>query len=154
MSDFVFVSPKLSDVTQMVTMVADEVQKGIILPRSEDEIAQNIRSYIVIKKDDEMLGYGALHIYSDKLAEIRSLIVKDGFRGNKLGFRLVDKLIENAKELSLQEVFVLTYKKSFFERLGFIEIQKSELPNQKIWADCINCKLFPVCDEIALILKI
>ena len=27
------------------------------------------------------------------------------------------------------------YQKEFFERLGFIEIPKDELPAQKIWAD-------------------
>jgi len=33
------------------------------------------------------------------------------------------------------------------------EIDKKDLSNQKIWADCIKCKHFPVCDEIALIKK-
>lgn len=154
LSDFQFVSPTLKDVDDMLIMVLDEVKSGVILPRTKDEIATNIRSYIIIKQDENIVGYGALHIYSSTLAEIRSLIIKDGFRGHKLGFKLVNRLLDNAKELELKDIFVLTYKKNFFERLEFKEIDKKDLPDQKIWADCIKCKHFPICDEIALIYKI
>lgn len=51
----------------------------------------------------------------------------------------------------LGEVFTLTYERRFFEKIGFVEIPKEELPAHKIWADCIKCKYFPVCEEIALI---
>jgi amino-acid N-acetyltransferase len=45
----------------------------------------------------------------------------------------------------------LTYQKEFFEKLGFVEIPKESIPDKKIWADCIKCKFFPNCNEIALI---
>ncbi len=135
----------------MQILVDPEVQSGVILPRSDDEIATNIRSYTLVFLDDELIGFSALHIHTAYLAEIRSLIVKEGFRGRKVGEGLVDKLVEEARLLGLQKVLALTYKQSFFERLGFVEIPKESLPEHKIWADCIKCKHFPICNEVSLI---
>jgi len=142
---------KLSDVAQMRALVEPEVQQGIILERSEDEIATNIRSYTLAFDGERLVGFCALHIHTCTLGEIRSLIVKEGYRGKKIGESLILKALEEAKNLGLQRVLSLTYKQTFFERLGFVEIAKESLPEHKIWADCIKCKHFPVCNEIALI---
>ena len=142
---------KLSDIPKMQELVLPEVESGVILVRSEDEVATNIRSYMLAYKEDELVGFNALHIHTSSLAEIRSLIVKEGLRGKKIGENLVLRAIEEAKELGLKRVLSLTYKQAFFERLGFIEIPKESLPEHKIWADCIKCKHFPVCNEVSLI---
>lgn len=102
----------------------------------------------------QIVGYAALHIHSKDLAEVRSLIVSSHLRGRKMGRKIVEALIAEARFYGLKSIFTLTYRKAFFERLGFIEISKSQLPQQKIWADCIKCKHFPVCNEIALILDL
>jgi len=146
-----FLKAKLSDIVQMQELVTPEVQAGIILPRSNDEIATNIRSYTLAFYEGELLGFCALHIHTAYLAEVRSLIVKDGYRGGKIGEGLVSKSLDEAMMLGLQRVLVLTYKQTFFERLGFVEIPKESLPEQKIWADCIKCKHFPICNEVSLI---
>ena len=145
------VKAKLSDIENMQKLVIPEVEAGIILARSSDEIATNIRSYILAKEDGDIVGFCALHIHTPSLAEIRSLVVKDGKRGLGIGQSLISKAIDEAKLLGLQKVLSLTYKQSFFEKLGFIEIPKESLPEHKIWADCIKCKHFPVCNEVSLI---
>ncbi|MCZ6103489.1 N-acetyltransferase [Campylobacter ureolyticus] len=142
---------KLKDIKAMQEMVADEVKKGIILPRSDSEIAQNIRSYTLALKDNKIVGYASLYIYSIELAEIRSLVVSKNLRANGIGSNLVKILLEEAKFQDIKKVFALTYADKFFKKLGFLEISKEELPDQKIWADCIKCKQFPVCNEIAVI---
>ncbi len=38
----------------------------------------------------------------------------------------------------------------FFERCGYVRIDKAELPH-KIWNECVRCPLFPNCNEEALI---
>ena len=142
---------KLSDISKMQTLVQPEVEQGIILDRSEDEIATNIRSYILAFYDNMLIGFCALHIHTSYLAEIRSLIVKEEFRGKSVGKNLILQALDEAKELGLQRVLSLTYEQSFFEKLGFMEIPKESLPEHKIWADCIKCKHFPVCNEVSLI---
>jgi amino-acid N-acetyltransferase len=146
-----FIKATLADITQMQALVLPEVQSGIILERSEDEIATNIRSYILAKHQGELVGFMALHIHTRDLAEVRSLIVKESYRGKKIGENLVEKSLDEARSLGLQRVLSLTYKQTFFERLGFVEIPKESLPEHKIWADCIKCKHFPVCNEVSLI---
>lgn len=142
---------RLSDIENMQKLVIPEVEAGVILARSSDEIATNIRSYILAKDGDEIVGFCALHIHTSSLAEIRSLVVKEGRRGMGIGQSLIAKAIEEARMLGLQKVLSLTYKQSFFEKLGFVEIPKESLPEHKIWADCIKCKHFPVCNEVSLI---
>ncbi len=142
---------KLSNIPLMQELIAPEVESGTILARSDDEISTNIRSYTLAFLDGELIGFCALHIHTSYLAEVRSLIVKDELRGKKTGEQLVNKCLDEALSLGLQKVLCLTYKQSFFQRLGFVEISKESIPEHKIWADCIKCKHFPVCNEVSLI---
>ena len=141
----------VKDIYLMQKLVQEQVELGIILERSDNEISTNIRSYILAFDDDNLVGFAALHIYTPFLAEVRSLVVSSLYQGKKIGSTLVEKCIEDGKSLGLKEILALTYKKSFFEHLGFVEIQKEELPESKIWADCIKCKHFPICNEISMI---
>lgn len=150
--EFVILKPNLLEIPKMRNLVLPEVQKGVILDRSEDEIANAIRSYSVVKnKNGEIIAFCALHIHSMILGEVRSLNVREDYRRRGLATMLINTLIDEAKVLYLKEVLTLTYKKEVFEKLGFKEIEKEKLPNHKIWADCIKCTRFPICDEIALI---
>jgi len=149
------VKAKLSDIPDMQALVTAEVKEGIILNRTEDEVATNIRSYVLAKDDGKLVGYTALHIHSKRLAEIRSLIVDESYRGQSVGKRMVKFTLEEAKVLGVEEdVLVLTYLPQFFEKLNFNEINKEVIPEHKIWADCIKCIHFPVCNEVALIYKL
>ena len=146
-----YIKANLSHIPSMQKLVAPEVESGVILARNEDEIATNIRSYTLAFVDNKLIGFSALHIHTSYLAEIRSLIIKEEYRGQKIGELLVSKCLDEAVELGLQRVLCLTYKASFFQRLGFVEIPKESLPEHKIWADCIKCKHFPICNEVSLI---
>jgi amino-acid N-acetyltransferase len=149
------VKAKLGDIPAMQTLVAEKVKDGTILNRSEDEVATNIRSYVLAKDGEKVVGYTALHIHSPRLAEIRSLIVDEAYRGQHIGKRMVEFTLEEAKALGVgEDVLVLTYLPEFFEKLGFSEINKEVIPEHKIWADCIKCIHFPVCNEVALVYKV
>ena len=147
--------PTLQDIPTMTQMVSSEVKEGTILARTEDEIATNIRSYIIARQHGRIVGYTALHIYSPRLAEIRSLIVESAYRRTGVGYALVSAALEEAKNIKIQEsVLVLTFLPEFFKKLGFHTIEKAEIPEQKIWADCIKCVHFPVCNEVAMVYKV
>jgi len=149
------VKAKLSDISEMQALVTREVTDGIILNRSDDEVATNIRSYVLAKEGGKLVGYTALHIHSKRLSEIRSLIVEETYRGQNVGKRMIEFTLREAKELGIEEdVLVLTYLPLFFEKLDFHEINKEVIPEHKIWADCIKCIHFPVCNEVALVYKL
>src|SRR3989338_1979973 len=143
--------PTLRDIPAMQKLVAPEVETGVILSRSNDEIATNIRSYFLAMDGEQLVGFVALHIHSPALAELRSMIIDTAYRGQNIGSALVENACEEGRRLGLKEVLALTYQQRFFERLGFIEIPKESIPEHKIWADCIKCKHFPVCNEVSII---
>lgn len=149
------IKPSLNDIQEMQELVVDEIKKGIILERKDDEVATNIRSYIVAKENEKIIGYIALHIHTQRVAEIRSLIVAKEHRSKKIGEKMIKEALKEAKKIGIKEdVLVLTYLPDFFKKLGFIEIEKEKIPEHKIWLDCIKCKYFPICNEIALVYKI
>ncbi|WP_395003531.1 N-acetyltransferase [uncultured Helicobacter sp.] len=151
---FLIEKPTLKDIPQMRALVSDEVRRGVILERSEEEMANAIRSYHIVRDGEEIVGFCALYVYSPTLGELRSLIVRESHRGRGIASALIESIKAEAKSLGLSEVLVLTYREKLFEKLGFVIIDKTLLPNHKIWADCIKCKHFPICDEIALIAKV
>jgi len=146
-----FFKPNVSHIKEMQEVVKEEVDNGTILLRTEDEMANTIRSYTVVEVDGEIAGFTALHIHSARLSEVRSLVISKKFRGLSLGKKLVEACIKEGKYLGLNQILSLTYQKEFFEKLGFDEIEKDQIPEHKIWADCIRCKYFPKCDEIAMV---
>jgi len=143
--------PILSDIPNIQKLLLPFIINGIILKRDDDEIATNIRSYITIVKDNQIIGVGALHIYSTKLAEIRSLAVDEKYQKQGIGKKLINSLEKEAKQLGIKQLLTLTYQKEFFDKLGFKEIPKEEVPEHKVWSDCIKCPHFPNCNEISLI---
>ena len=150
MQDKIFVrKASVKDVPKISEVVNYYAQKGLMLQRPISRIYDNVRDYHIIEQNGEIIGCGALHVMWSDLAEIRALALKDGFMGKGFGSQLVEKLIEEARSLEVEKIFVLTYQQKFFEKIGFYEISKSELPH-KIWSECVNCVHFPDCDEVAL----
>lgn len=149
-----YIKPSVLDIPNMQKLVYDEVENGNILVRSESEMATTIRSYRVVYDDDILVGFVALHIHTPLLAEIRSLVVKKNLRGNGIGKNLIKLCIDEAKQINLKQILVLTYQQQLFEEFKFTVIEKATIPDTKIWADCIKCKHFPICDEIALTLDL
>ncbi|MEA1915565.1 MAG: N-acetyltransferase [Campylobacterota bacterium] len=154
MMSIVYSKPTVVEIQQMQDMVKADVENGNILLRTADEMATNIRSYIIAKQDDVLVGFCALHIYSPRLAEIRSLIVSTDHRKKGIGSSLVKECLVEGKKYNIKEVLALTYHKELFEHLDFKQIQKESIPEHKIWADCIRCKHFPICDEISLSIQL
>ena len=108
---------------------------------------------MVIEIDNKVVACGALKVFLDDLAEIRSLATNKDFQKMGLGKMITQKLLDDAKELGIKKVFTLSYQVDFFKKQGFTLIKKEELP-QKIWRDCYKCPKFPNCDENALIIEI
>lgn len=142
----------LGDIKTIHGLISEQAQFGHILARAMSELYTQVREFSVsVEGDgDDILGCGALHVVWEDLAEIRSLAVKTESQGRGIGSELIEALVQEAKAMGIQKVFVLTFRTRLFERLGFEQMDKSLLPH-KIWADCIRCTKFPECDEVALV---
>jgi amino-acid N-acetyltransferase len=84
------------------------------------------------------------------LAEVRSLVVAEGRRGRGIGEQLVKAVLGEARGLNIARVYALTRVPQFFLKINFREVDKLELP-YKVFKDCMRCRLFPGCDEVAMV---
>lgn len=140
----------ISDALQMHRLINDFAAKGEMLARPLSEIYEHIRDYFIVKDGEKVIACAALHVNWSDLAEIKSLAVAEESQRQGIGDQLIKACLDDAKYLGISTVFCLTYKPAFFERFGFAQIDKMELPH-KVWNECYNCPKFPNCDEIALI---
>ena len=143
----------VDDVKGIHKLVNFYAKRDRMLPRSLNEIYENLRDFFVYIDRKKVVGCCALHIDWEDLAEIRSLAVAKPKNGRGIGRRLLDQCLEDAKTLKVNKIFALTYVPEFFKKAGFRIIDKDALPH-KIWSDCIKCPYFPNCKEIALMKEI
>lgn len=144
----------MSDVRAMHALLQVYANKGLLLGRSISSLYDQLRDFVVCEAENGgLVGICSLHICWDNLAEIRSLAVVEELHGKGIGASLVESCIDEARSLEIGEIFTLTYQAGFFKKLGFMDIDKRDLPH-KIWSDCLNCSKFPDCDEEALILRL
>jgi len=141
---------RIRDAPQMQKLINYFADKGDMLARSLSDIYENIRDYFVVRQGEQVIACAALHVNWSDLAEVKSLAVAKESQQQGIGNQLVEACLREAKKLEIPTVFCLTYKVTFFEQLGFSQIDKGELPH-KIWAECYRCPKFPNCDEVALI---
>ena len=144
---------RLTDVETIVELVNGYAAKGEMLPKSLNQVYQNLRDFVVAEEQGSIIGCGALHVVWGDLAEVRSLAVAESHRRRGVGAHIVRTLLQDALRLGLPQVFALTYKPAFFAGLGFVQVERESLP-RKIWGDCIDCAKFPHCDETAMILDL
>jgi amino-acid N-acetyltransferase len=141
---------RIGDIKQIQDLINAFAKKDLMLPRSLNELYENLRDYWIDEDKGKVIGCAALHVSWDDLAEIKSVAVAKARQGKGIGNQLITACLDEAKAIGAKKVFVLTYKPLFFKKFGFKRVKQSELPH-KIWAECINCCKFPNCQEIALL---
>jgi amino-acid N-acetyltransferase len=148
-ADILVRKASMADIPALLRLINGYAAQGIMLPRTEFEMSENIRDFTLLFLDGQLAACGALHFYSPQTGEIRSLAVDPASKSRGLGRRIVEALEEEARQFDLHSVFAFTYVDKFFARLGFEQVERGELP-LKAWKDCLRCPKFQACDEIAV----
>jgi amino-acid N-acetyltransferase len=144
----------LTDIPALLDLINSYAANGIMLPRTEFEMAENIRDFLVAcDHNRKVVGTGALHFYTPGSGEVRSLAVEPGQKTHGIGRSLVEALEAEARQNDLHSLFAFTYVDKFFHKLGFEEVNRDELP-LKAWKDCLRCPKFQACDEIAMLKRL
>jgi len=140
----------MRDIQALLELINGYAAEGIMLPRTEFEMSENIRDFTVIYSGSRLLGCGALHFYTPTSGEIRSLAVAPEAKKQGIGALLIEALENEAINNDLDAIFAFTYVVEFFRKAGFHEVDRGLLP-LKVWKDCLTCPKFQCCDEIAVL---
>ena len=95
---------RIKDVPQISKLLNEYSQKGILLPRPMGHIYENLRYFVVVEQDNDILACGALHLVWEDLGDIRSVAVKAGHEKRGFGKCVVERLIHEAEKLELEKV--------------------------------------------------
>lgn len=135
-------------------LLAQYSKQEILLPRPISEIYTLIPQFFVIldERDDkyDVIACVAIEVFSDELAEVRSLAVNPDYKGQHLGEQLLITIEDYARSLGLKKMMALTYVDTFFHKYGYETVEMSSLP-EKVWRVCVKCPKFHHCDEIPVL---
>ena len=144
---------KISDAVGIHELVNYYAELDRMLFRSMADIYENLQTFIIAELDGKVVGCCALEIIWADLAEIKSLAIREEFKGRGIGRKIVEAAVKKASELGVLRIFALTLEPDFFIRIGFDRVEKDSLP-MKVWSDCARCSKQQNCDEIAVIKRV
>lgn len=112
-------SAKTTDVPAISKIAAPLVDKRVLLGKEMVEAYEAIQEFVVAEQDSKIVGFGALHVMWQDLAEVRTLVVDDQAKRKGIGKALLAELEARAQALGIARVFCLTFEKEFFATNGY-----------------------------------
>lgn len=119
---------RLADVDAIHAINQRYARRGILLPRTPEEIAEQIGSFRVSELDGQVVGIAALRDFGDGVGELRSLAVADGAQGRGMGEMLVRATVRDAQDAGIEKLYVLTANPGYFALHGFEELDWADVP--------------------------
>jgi amino-acid N-acetyltransferase len=155
---------QVRDVQEMLDLINGFAAADIMLPRGPQYLYENIRDFVIasdrnvpvytmMENKEELhliVACGSLHVLWDDLAEIRALAIHPDYQHLGLGKKLVNHLIDDARQLGIKRVYTFTLTEDFFRTVGFKRQQREELP-AKMWGECSRCPKYFKCDEVGMV---
>ena len=116
-------SAKTGDVKKIRKIVDDYAEQKRLLSKETVTLFEAVQEFTVAEVDGEVVGCGALHVLWEDLAEVRTVAVIESMHGKGIGYKLLESILEKAKEIGVKKVFCLTFETKFFGAHGFTEIE-------------------------------
>jgi amino-acid N-acetyltransferase len=142
-----------SDAPAIHKLISDNLEIGHLLPRTMDDVVGHAPRFIVAEADGRVIGCAELAPLSKKVAEVRSLVVDQEARGNRIGPRLLTELASAAVAQGFSTLCAFTHQPSHFVKLGFTIVPHMWV-SEKIAHDCTTCPLFRRCGQYAVTLPL
>ncbi|HLL66192.1 MAG TPA: amino-acid N-acetyltransferase [Micromonosporaceae bacterium] len=123
---------RTADVRGIRALVDAYAAASQLLAKPTVALYEDVQEFWVAERasDGAVVGCGALHVMWEDLAEVRTVAVDEGCRGQKIGYRIVAELLATARALGIARVFVLTFETAFFGSFGFQPIDGTPVPPQ------------------------
>lgn len=113
--------------------ITPEINASIL--RAEEEFTYDNRCHFwyATNQDGHIVGSIGLKQVSAKVGEVKKFFVRKDFRGKGIANKLMKKLFSEAKKSGFDTIFLGTVSlleaaQSYYEKIGFERIKKSDLP--------------------------
>ena len=120
--DYTLRRARTADVRVVSRLVSENVASGRLLNKTAVNLYEDVQEFWVAEGEAGVVGCGALHVMWEDLAEIRTVAVRGDHQGHGIGHKIVATLLEEARQVGVSRVFVLTFAVDFFAKHGFAEI--------------------------------
>ena len=138
------------DIPGIVELVNGFAVERVMLPRTPESVALALDDFIVaVDGRGAVIACGALKEYSPSLAEVASLAVSRRVHARGLGRGIMERLELLARRRGIAELFALTLTPGFFERAGYVPVERALYP-EKIKRDCVSCARRFGCAEVCV----
>lgn len=113
---------KSTDVKGIRKLIDTYAPQRRLLSKETVTLYESVQEFTVAVDDGEVIGCGALHVLWEDLAEVRTVAVAEKYRGQGIGHRILEAVIQRGREIGVKRIFCLTFETGFFGRHGFEEI--------------------------------
>ena len=139
-----------ADAPEIHALIEANLHTGHLLPRTLADVTSRASRFTVVAGTSGILACGELAPLNATVAEIRSLVVRDGTRGMGLGHQIVEELRRRARVARYRSLCAFTHDPRFFVRMGFSIVPHTWMP-EKVAADCWSCQHFQKCGQYAVV---
>ncbi len=122
----------IEDVGGIIDLISPLEQQSVLVKRSRERLELEINNFIVLERDQHIIGCAALYPHEDQFGELACLAVHPAYQGQELGSELLGAIERSAQKQSIHKLFLLTtHTHHWFIEHGFTESRIEALPEKK-----------------------
>ncbi|BAO45104.1 amino-acid N-acetyltransferase [Thiolapillus brandeum] len=124
---------RIDDVSGILALIKPLEESGVLVRRSREYIENEISQFSIIERDGAIIACAALYPFEkESMAELACLVVHPDYRQGGRGDQLLEQVRQQAMDMGMQELFVLTTRTAhWFRERGFNSADVSRLPGRK-----------------------
>lgn len=118
-----------ADYKTIKSLLKQGASEGMLQPRKKREIKKAIKKgrTVVAIEEREIVGTASVNVYDRRIAEVRSLYVVPGKRGNGIATDLINGILEKPVSiLPSGTLFAITQTPQIFEKTGFSQEEEGK----------------------------
>jgi amino-acid N-acetyltransferase len=125
-------SATIDDVGGILDLISPLEGQGVLVKRSRERLELEIENFVVVERDQHIIGCAALYPLSQNMGELACLAVHESYQGKELGTELLKAIEKKAISLALNRLCLLTtHTHHWFIEHGFKLETLSVLPAEK-----------------------
>ena len=118
---------------EIFDLIQPFVKQGHILPRTVEQIRENLADFVFLRNFDKMVACAGLKdCKTGKMGEIYALAVSKEMQNQGISAKLLEKIIEKAHKDNFSKIFALSkHNSNWFIKQGFEQMKVADLPKKR-----------------------